>query len=337
MRMKNIVTFWIVFIMLAGMHGYAQSQPDAKQVKNDMVKLIEKIGDKDAAIREKAVWALGDTMSADAVEALTKSLSDVEWRVRMAAAVGLGKIGDRKAAPKLLIATGDAESVVRTAAVQALGHIGDPETVEPLVKMLSDEGSPRPSVVWALGEIRDIRAVEPLVKTLGDRDPGVRSGAAEALGKIKDQRGVEPLVKALRDRKEEVRQNAASALGKHMNTDAVEPLIKLLADKNPEVRAIAAIALAKLRDNKGLSAVNDAFQKEEDVSVRRAMDAALGSPDAMQSLIDDLKGHRWQKAEFYLENMGELALATLKTTLATEKNQQAKELLERIIVKVSRE
>lgn len=337
MKMKNIVTFWIVFMMLVGMHGYAQSQPDGEQAKKDMNRLVRQLADKDAAVREKAVWALGDTMSADAVEALSKSLSDVEWRVRMASALGLGKIGERKAAPLLVIAAGDAEPAVRIAAVQALGYIGDPETVEPLIKMLSNEGSPRPSVVWALGEIRDIRAVEPLVKMLGDRDPSVRSGAAEALGKIKDQRGVEPLVKALRDRKEDVRQNAASALGKCKNTDAVEPLIKLLGDKNPKVRAIAAIALAKLRDNKGLSAVNDAFQKEEDMSVRRAMDAALGSPDAVQSLIDDLKGHRWQEAEFYLENMGELALAALKAALATEKNQQAKELLERIIIKVSRE
>jgi len=63
--------------------------------------------------------------------------------------------------------------------------IGDPHGVEPLTRLLRDEGrTVRREAASALGKIGDPRAVEPLARLLGDESVRVRVAAERALEKI---------------------------------------------------------------------------------------------------------------------------------------------------------
>jgi HEAT repeat protein len=73
----------------------------------------------------------------DAVEALSKLLTDGDMRVRQQAARSLGEIGApaRAAVPSLLEALFDGEGPVRVAATRALGAIGDKSAIPGLLKV----------------------------------------------------------------------------------------------------------------------------------------------------------------------------------------------------------
>jgi HEAT repeat protein len=148
-------------------------------------------------VRLHAVEALGKTRSAEAVDPLLSVLfNDRDRAVREDAVRALGQIGDVRAVEFLVTAM--KEPGLRPLAVEALGRIGDRCVVPVLIDVL--EGVERPEVsqpidgcgdrwdeemltlgaaVRALGEIRDEAAIPSLMKAL--HDTVTRAEAAEAL------------------------------------------------------------------------------------------------------------------------------------------------------------
>ena len=148
-------------------------------------------------VRLHAVEALGKTKSPEAVDPLLSVLfNDRDRAVREDAVRALGQIGDARAVEFLITAM--KEPGLRPLAVEALGRIGDRCAVPVLIDVLA--GVERPEVaqpidgcgdrwneemitlgaaVKALGEIRDEAAVPPLMKAL--RYTVTRADAAEAL------------------------------------------------------------------------------------------------------------------------------------------------------------
>jgi len=236
-----------------------------KVLKEKGVVVYGRKADLIARLKTNNLWMLGMIGDVRAVEPLIKALGDkshtgdTTLMVRTFAAKALDKLGwvpetdGQRAA--YLIAVEDWESLVKCgepavvplikalgdlkhrtkfdSAVKALGKIGDKRAVEPLIKLLSDQGHPhvtpygartmhgRRCVVVALGDIGDERAVKPLIGMLGLTIPCPAARALEKIGKP----AVEPLIKTLGNEDQAVRWGAAEALWE-IREPAMEPLIK---------------------------------------------------------------------------------------------------------------
>jgi HEAT repeat protein len=104
-----------------------------------------------------AAWALGELENPEAIEPLSRALTDGPPPLRRAAASALGEIEHTDAVPVLIRAVSDPDAIVRTHAA------------------------------WSLGEIEDHAAVEALSRALlTDQVPEVRVAAARALGAIEE-------------------------------------------------------------------------------------------------------------------------------------------------------
>jgi HEAT repeat protein len=161
--------------------------------------------DRQEFVRRETAYALGETRSRTAVDALITALTqDKEAGARGAAAVALGQIGDERAVAALVATlsrrvagtgvfsritrskTAENEFVRRAAAV-ALGQIGSRAGVPALVAALTDESAPddvRREAANALGRIGDPAAVPALRSVLTARDPYLARIAFEVLRKL---------------------------------------------------------------------------------------------------------------------------------------------------------
>jgi pimeloyl-ACP methyl ester carboxylesterase len=115
-----------------------------------------------------------------------------------------------------------------------------------------------------------------LVKVLKSLPWFDRDGAVIALAKAATESTLQKMVKALKDDKDPmVRQGMAMALAK-MNDEKFYPhLYEALNDKSPVVRRIVVNALRVHKKKEAVSALVDAFQKEEDPVVRSFMVESL--------------------------------------------------------------
>ena len=133
----------------------------------------------------KAVKALGEIASDEAIEGLTDAMEDLNVDIRSAASEALMKIGGKRTIPGLLKALQDESISVHWRVAEKLGEICGESDIPELLKILDSPspGSRRRATV-ALGGI-DIATVIPgLKKASKDRDLSVRNRASEALKKI---------------------------------------------------------------------------------------------------------------------------------------------------------
>ena len=167
--------------------------------------LLLLLQDKNEFVRRETAYALGQTRSRAAVEALATALArDKESGVRGAAAVALGQIGDESAVPVLTEAIGrriarsgflnritfrrtEENEFVRRASAVALGQIKSRAAVPALISALQNEHAGddvRREAARSLGLIGDPAAIPPLTAVLTARDPYLAQIAAEALARL---------------------------------------------------------------------------------------------------------------------------------------------------------
>jgi HEAT repeat protein len=167
--------------------------------------LLPLLSDKDEFVRRETAYALGQTRSRTAVEALATALArDREAGVRGAAAVALGQIGDESAVPVLTEAIGrriarsgflnritfrrtEENEFVRRSSAVALGQIKSRAAVPALISALANERAGddvRREAARALGLIGDPSAIPTLRAALTARDPYLTEIASEALRKL---------------------------------------------------------------------------------------------------------------------------------------------------------
>lgn len=156
-------------------------------------------------------------------------------------------------------------------------------SVAELVKQLdAKEPKDRRLAARELGGRKDAAAVAPLVATLkNDKEPGVRTSAAEALGSLKKvaKAAVPDLLTALKDGDALVRETAAESLadiGEEPKT-VVPALIKLLEDADLNVRCAAAISLGdfKLHAQTAVPALEKLRKNDKHLFAREAAHEAI--------------------------------------------------------------
>ena len=163
--------------------------------------LIPLLQDKLEFVRRETAYALGETRSRSAVEALSNLLLfDKEAGVRAAAAIALGQIGDEAAVNALsqvLNGTAptkgkkkkaSANEFVMRAAAHSLGQIRSRSSVTVLIAALENETSPgdvRREAATALGLIGDASAASALRAALASADPYLSEAARESLRRLR--------------------------------------------------------------------------------------------------------------------------------------------------------
>jgi HEAT repeat protein len=175
--------------------------------------LLPLLQDRDEFVRQETAYALGESRSLKAVNALATILErDKKDSVRGAAAVALGLIGDESAVVSLarlldrrVPASGlinrvrrskkDENEFVRRAAAHSLGEIRSRAAVPALTAVLLDERAPddvRREAATALGLIGDPGSVATLRAVLTARDPYLARIAFDSLIKIAPAEATRP-------------------------------------------------------------------------------------------------------------------------------------------------
>jgi HEAT repeat protein len=163
--------------------------------------LLPLLQDKSEFVRRETAYALGETHSRSAVEALSNLLLfDKEASVRAAAAIALGQIGDGAAVNALSQVlrgdaptkgkkkkAGDNEFVMRAAA-HSLGQIRSQTSVTVLIAALDNQTNAndvRREAATALGLIGDPSAIPSLRAALASADPYLSEAVRDALRRLR--------------------------------------------------------------------------------------------------------------------------------------------------------
>ena len=190
--------------------------------------LLAELESEEEEVRSSAAQALGSASDVRAIEPLIKALGDEDDDVRESIAWALGEFGGEAVEPLVqLLDKGIVTRLpkddllemswypqdVRSSIVEALANTKDKNAVEPLIKILKDDGpftvynrkgnelmvcednwEAPASAARRLGYIGDERAIEPLAEVLGSDDRDMRVNAACSLGLMGDARGIQTLV-----------------------------------------------------------------------------------------------------------------------------------------------
>jgi HEAT repeat protein len=236
--------------------------------------VVRALSDPDPEVRATAIETLPDVDGAEAVDALTASLSDQDDRVRLAAAT---RLAARAADPELVWAAlrrapeaGRGEIIAsfervrsgslthmalerlrspdleeRALAVEVCGWGASPGCVEGAIQALLDPAATvRRAATVSLGRLRDPAAANALGKALGDPDPEVRIGVVRALGVIDDEAVLGFLVSALNDPDPRVRDVTSQVLTEWSSPAVARRLAGVLAV--PRLREAATDLLTRI-------------------------------------------------------------------------------------------
>jgi len=252
--------------------------PDVKEAleayKNpEMVDvLIGYLDDKDNDIKKGAILVLGEFREQKAIEPLQRLKNDPDPQIRDSAKNVLLKI---KAPEATLIVSQPTPGYPQT----GVSTPTQPQTAPPVAS--------------------DAKKIKLMIDKLKNKDPKIKSEAADSLGDNGNKEAVPHLIPLLKDENAYVRQAAARALGKLKATDAVVPLIDCLNDLDLYVLAWTIWALGEIRDPKAIDALTPfLYHKEEKLrdnsfEALRKFEGQDARRKMVNILIDHAKSSYW--------------------------------------------
>jgi HEAT repeat-containing taxis protein len=240
--------------------------------------------------RRSAAAALGAIDAPGSVAALRQTIGDREKAVREAAVDALGTLGTREAVATLVAAIAPADRELKGVIAGRLKSMNwtpadaTERAVHAALHGRFDEAA-------AAGGA----ALDALVSALADRDPAARRGAAGALGRLADPAAAGALVALFKDADASVRDAASAALSS-IGLPASGAVLDALRDRTATVRAAAAATLAQIGEARvaadllgRLAAGSPAQHAGRDlriVATRPDLDAARQAADALERLLD---------------------------------------------------
>lgn len=209
--------------------------------------LVAVLGSPDVGVRVSAAAALGHLPGEhEGITALSLCLADEEPQVRAAACRSLGQLQATAAVQSLFGATSDPSALVRAAAVVALVSLDNPVTLARMRAIIAED--PMPTVV--------VQAIAGLGRSALDQD-------------------LTMLMSLCTSEDHEVVKAAARALVSFSAHRATAALLGLLAHERWDVRWAAAEVLAERGDRTALTPLRELSLREEDETVRTAIDDAI--------------------------------------------------------------
>ena len=278
--------------------------------------LLQLAGDPGAAIRYRAVQAVGRVGLPSGGPALVPALSDPEPDVRAVAAFGLGLLGDPSAVEPLIAALEDPSPLVQARAADALGRLPAPEAAGAIEAMAASHVTvaydvdpdelgypldPRVeafrSGVRALAALGDFDALAATVLTESGDPLSWWWPVADALARVGDPRAAGPLRTLAGVGGTVGVEMAARGLGALGDAAAVPVLVELLDRdrRDPAVVRSAVRALGAIGDAGAAPALLELLRTPDlDPGLLIALvDAlgAVGAPETVEIAIE-LLAHR---------------------------------------------
>lgn len=224
----------------------------------------------DAEVRARAALAVGRIGDVKAIPALAKLLRDSSEKVRETAAFALGETESIEAADAVLIAIGETarplmpnaeQANVRGRLAEAAGKIAAANAKEPKAKDLAN------AVLVAL-------KAEELKGDSGNSQTIIL--CLTALVRTRPEGMEDAVAKMLTHKDARVRADAAGTLARARAKNANLVLRKMLySEENPDARANAARALGAAEDKEALELLTDAAVNGDDLRVRVSAIRAL--------------------------------------------------------------
>ena len=171
--------------------------------------LIELARDRDASVRQKALWSFIKAGGSASAREIVPMLGDGDAEVANVAFLALSAHGDATIVPLVEDYARNADAEVRIRAADLLGAIGAAESVPPLEKMLSDESpAVRCRALAAIAAAGRASAASSVTGLLSSGGAEIRAQAAETLGRIRAKDAAPRLAALLRDLDAPVRSAA---------------------------------------------------------------------------------------------------------------------------------
>lgn len=217
--------------------------------------LVAVLGSPDVGVRVAAAVALGHLPGEhEGIIALSLCLADEEPQVRAAACRSLGQLSASSAVQSLLGATSDPSALVRAAAVVALVTLDNPVTLARMRAIIAED--PMPTVVVqaiaGLGRSALDQDLTMLMSLCTSEDHEVVKAAARALTSFAAHRATASLLGLLAHERWDVRWAAAEVLGVRGDRTALVPLRELaMREDDPTVRAALDDAVGRLSASEG--------------------------------------------------------------------------------------
>jgi len=276
----TLLTFSLLFVFASSIFGQVPVATQVQILKAEDARRYDSVLEglmksPNAAVRVRAALAAGRIGDAAAVPVLIRMLNDPSEKVREMAAFALGETESIEAADAIRIALGETARAqmpgqetanVRGRLVEAAGKIAAADAKDPKAKELGDSikfilaaEKERPTSIetarlalTAALRARPAGAEENIRFFLSHTDPGVVSDALNTLSRLRAKNANRDARDLLETHTHAVvRANAARLLGAAEDKEAVELLIKA-ATKDPDsrVRVSAIRSLAALKDAK---------------------------------------------------------------------------------------
>jgi len=209
-------------------------------------RLVERLYDRDPAVRREAIRALGELRAVEAVLDIADAIEGLKEWSNLLLLMALIRMGPA-CAPSIgaLLAEPDARSpAMLKGLLQVTSRIGvatDPDVVRSLAS--HEDMEVRVEAVRVLGAITpDPRSGDVCLAAIDDAEWPVRAIAASSLGRLRDERALARLRQAMGDPAYWVRHHVAEAMAS-MEEPGAEALRDALRDANPFVRDMAAQTL----------------------------------------------------------------------------------------------
>ncbi len=256
-----------------------------KHIRTDQ--LLRMLGDTNPIVRKNAVILLGEKLKMANTEEtdlivrnLEFSLKDPDQEVRKAVVRAISNLSHKKARSELkkilYVALTDEAVEVRIQAIETLGAFPDSDILGSLVVMSNDPNpNVRAKLARVLSNFKDYKtALECLINLLNDPNGYVVTQSIESLSFFRQKKARDSILKMLSSNDREIQRTAILSLSGFPETlDVVKPFLN---HKDWATRLAAVQTLASFNSAEALGLLEEAYDKEEDPTVRKAIQEALG-------------------------------------------------------------
>ncbi len=281
---------------------------------------------------QSAIFAMGLTGEADAVEILARHLKDAPRYIKIRALIALGHTKRPEAADLIIPYLKNFHYSLRAEAALALAALGDSSVAPQITSSLHD---PNPHVVasaaYALGRLGFPAANDRLISLLDNPNPEVKLRVAEALGRLEEKRAADPLYSLIANSDRMVAIKAAEALGRIGDRISIESLEKALSKNDSYMKTVSLKGIAAAGDRKSFDSVAQLLEDTSQMVRIAAIEAAAstGGERARDYLLDFLKNgndiEKMAAAEFLGEIGNRDDLVLLSRILAGDGNVLVRE------------